>query len=169
MRFDQFVERWCMSYKPMLHEPGETSKNNRFLYVDSYLAMVDVCKNIPTLKSPCLVMESAQEGTMDERFDYPEYTLYFMVKGDVKPDGRKNFMAKWEAKQHWLKFRTYFSNKKEDMKEFEHLSLENLQYSTIGPLFNGWYAVAVTIPNIEKLNQCIDPNDYEEIDYGEGT
>mgnify|MGYP003412898214 CR=1 FL=1 len=169
MRFYHFVERWCMSYKPMLHEPGETSKNNRFLYVDSYLAMTDVCKNIPTLKSPCLVMESAQEGTMDERFDYPEYTLYFMVKGDVKPDGRKNFMAKWEAKQHWLKFRTYFSNKKEDMKEFEHLSLENLQYSTIGPLFNGWYAVAVTIPNIEKLNQCIDPNDYEEIDYGEGT
>ena len=169
MRFDQFVESWCMSYKPMLHEPGENSKNNRFLFVDCYLAMVAVCKNIPTLKSPCLVMESAQEGTMDERFDYPEYTLYFMVKGDVKPDGRKNFMAKLEAKQHWLKFRTYFSNKKEDMKEFEHLSLENLQYSTIGPLFNGWYAVAVTIPNIEKLNQCIDPNDYEEIDYGEGT
>lgn len=170
MRFDQFVERWCMSYKPMLHEPGETSKNKRFFFVDNYASMTDFMNSIPKTTSPCVVMESNQEGMIKGGKETPEYTLYFMTKMESsKPDGRMAHAVKLEAKQHMLKFMAYLRHKieMEEDKDLKYIDIDDVQYATVGPLFNGWYAVTITLSDVKAWNLCIDPNDYEEIDGNE--
>lgn len=164
MRFDQFVEDWCMKYKPMLHESGETSRNKRFFFVDNYAGMADFMSSIPNTGTPCVVMESNQEGMLKGGKDAPEYTLYFMVKaGTSKPDGRLANSAKLEAKQHMLKFMAYLRDKieNEEDRDLRNIDIEDVQYATVGPLYNGWYAVTITLSDVKVWNLCVDPNDYE--------
>lgn len=164
MRFDQFVENWCMVYKPMHHEPGEASKNKRFFFVDNYVSMTDFMTSIPNTSSPCVLMESNQEGMIKGGKETPEYTLYFMVKtGTSKPDGRLAHAVKLEAKQHMLKFMSYLREKMDECRDLQHIDVEEVPYATIGPFYNGWYAVTITLTDVKAWNLCIDPNDYMEL------
>lgn len=163
MRFDQFVERWCEVYAPMQHVPGETSRNKRFFFVDNYASMTDFMNSIPSTESPCVVMESNQEGLIKGGKEMPEYTLYFMVKtGTSKPDGRKAHAAKLEAKEHMLKFMAYLRYKieEEEDRDLKYIDIEDVQYATVGPLYNGWYAVTITLSDVKAWNLCINPQDY---------
>lgn len=162
MRFDQFVEEWAEKYKPMQHVSGEASKNCRFFYVDNYLSMADFMSSIPKTESPCVVMESNVEGVLNGGKDTAEYTLYFMVKcGTSKPDGRMANAVKLEAKQHMMKFMAYLNDRIEDGdRDLKYIETENVQYATIGPLLNGWYAVVLTLVDLKAWNMCVDSNDY---------
>lgn len=154
----------------MLHEPGETSKNKRFFFVDNYASMTDFMNSIPKTTSPCVVMESNQEGMIKGGKENPEYTLYFMTKMETsKPDGRMAHSVKLEAKQHMLKFMAYLRHKieMEEDRDLKNIDIDDVQYATVGPLFNGWYAVTITLSDVKAWNLCIDPNDYEEIDGNE--
>lgn len=165
MRFDQFVERWCEMYAPMHHETGETSRNKRFFFVDNYASMTDFMSSIPHTESPCVVMESNQEGMIRGGKEMPEYTLYFMVKmPTAKPDGRQAHTVKREAKEHMLKFMAYLRYQIEDKedRDLKYIDMEDVQYATVGPLYNGWYAVTITLSDVKAWNLCINPQDYTE-------
>lgn len=160
-QFHEFVEHWASIYKPMCHVPGPRSRNVRFHLVDSYLSMVDFVKSLPDAKSPCVVMESNQEGVVSDRFDYPEYTLYFMVRATDVADGRAAMHAKLESKQHMMKFLAYVLSKKEEEEEgLDNLDLERAEYNTTGPLYDGWYSVVLTLSDVARYSRCIDENDY---------
>lgn len=162
-QFHEFVENWASLYKPMQHIPGTRSRNCRFYLVDSYMSMIDFAKSLPDSKSPCVVMESNQEGIVSDRFDYPEHTIYFMVKATDMQDGRAAHAAKLESKQHMMKFLAYLQAKKaEETPGLENIDLERAEYVTTGPLYNGWYSVSLTLSNMSPYSRCIDENDYIE-------
>lgn len=149
----------------MQHVPGESSRNKRFFFVDNYASMADFMSAIPTTESPCVIMESNQEGMIRGGRENPEYTLYFMVKsGTSKPDGRLAHSVKLEAKGHMLKFMAYLRMKieVEEDKDLKYIDIEDVQYLTVGPLYNGWYAVTVTLSDVKAWRLCVDPQDYVE-------
>lgn len=162
-QFHEFVENWASLYRPMQHIPGPRSKNCRFYLVDSYMSMIDFAKSLPDAKSPCVVMESNQEGIVSDRFDYPEHTVYFMVKATDMQDGLAAHAAKLESKRHMMKFLAYLQTKKEEETPgLENIDMERAEYVTTGPLYNGWYAVSLTLSNMSPYSRCIDDNDYVE-------
>ena len=130
-QFHEFVENWASLYRPMQHIPGPRSKNRRFYLVDSYMSMIDFAKSLPDAKSPCVVMESNQEGIVSDRFDYPEHTVYFMVKATDMQDGLAANAAKLESKLHMMKFLAYLLTKKEEETPgLENIDLERAEYVT---------------------------------------
>lgn len=172
-RFDKFVEHWASLYKPMLHEKGRHGRNKRFFLTDTYMGMVDFMTQIRPDRSPCVIMESGQEGTMTDRFDYPRYTLYFMVRAQDMSDGTSAMDAKIEAKQHMQKFLIYLRRKKEEdelhrrKSGLENIKIEQyLDYQTVGPMYDGWFGVLISLENLEAYSTCIVADDYIE-DTGE--
>lgn len=172
-RFDKFVEHWASIYKPMLHEKGRYGRNKRFFLTNTYMGMVDFMTNIRPDQSPCVVMESGQEGTMTEGKDYPRYSLYFMVRAEEMSEGSSTMEASMEAKMHMQKFIVYLRNKKEynEMHRIksglDHIKIEQyMDYQTVGPMYDGWYGVLITLENLEAFSTCIIQDDYIE-DTGE--
>lgn len=161
-QFTDFVEHWCERYRPMLHIPGRTSKNQRFFLTDTYMGLTDFMTNVQPDRSPCVVMETNQEGTLTDAYDRPRHTIYFMVQADEMSDGRSAYAAKLEAKEHLLKFLTYLRR----MQDLDHPGVQNikiddlLDYQTVGPLYNGWFGVYVTLEDVRQLNRCVIEDDY---------
>lgn len=162
--FYDFVEHWAEIYKPMQHIRGKNSKNERFFLTDTYMGLSDFMTNVQPQKSPCVIMETNLEGNLTEQFDTPRYTIYFMVRSDRMVDGREAKEAKSEAKEHMLKFFTYLKHR-QDMGMFDvrNIKLENTDYQTIGPLYNGWYGVTITLQDVESIDRCISYEDYLEV------
>lgn len=168
-RFDRFVEHWASIYKPMLHTPDRYGRNKRFFLTDTYMGMVDFMTQIRPDQSPCVVMESSQEGTMTDRFDYPRYSLYFMVRAEDMSDGSAAMDAKIEAKQHMQKFLIYLRRKKEEAEMnrrksgLENIKIEQyLDYQTVGPMYDGWFGVLISLENLEAYSACVVADDYME-------
>lgn len=173
-RFDQFTEHWASIYRPMLHEKGKYARNKRFYLTDTYMGLVDFMTNIRPDQSPCVVMESAQEGSMTDRFDYPRYSLYFMVRAEDMSDGESAMSAKLEAKQHMQKFMNYLRAKQEeDARRKQKTGIAGIKieqymnYDTVGPFYDGWYGVQITLENLEAYSFCVSPDDYIEDDSSE--
>ena len=174
-RFDKFVEHWASIYRPMLHTPERYGKNKRFFLTDTYMGMVDFMTQIRPGQSPCVVMESGQEGTMTDRFDYPRYSLYFMVRAGDMSDGAAAMEAKMEAKRHMQKFITYLRHKKEQAEMLrrktglENIKIEQyLDYQTVGPMYDGWFGVLISLENLEAYSTCVVSDDYVEEEGQEG-
>lgn len=161
MDFYQFIEHWTEIYKPMQHIPGKNSKNQRFFLTDTFMGLSDFMTNVQPQKSPCLIVETNQEGSLDVRFDTPRYTLYFMVRSDRMSDGQEALDAKLDAKTHMLKFFVYALNKQESgISVIKNINLDNIDYQTVGPFYNGWYGVTITLKDVVSISRCIDNNDY---------
>lgn len=161
--FDEFVEHWAEIYRPMQHVPGKRSKNQRFFLTDTYMGMTDFMTTIQPDKSPCVIMESNAEGELSDSYDMPEYTLYFMVRADDMNDGSSARMAKREAKTHMKKFMSYLKRKQEgDEPGVGNINTSRVRYQTIGPMYDGWFGVTITLDDVQSLNRCVDRDDYIE-------
>ena len=166
-RFDQFVENWASIYKPMLHEPGPYSRNQRFFLTDTESGLIDFMTNVQPERSPCVIMESSQEGTIGRGLDRPQYTLYFMVQAEQMGDGRAAYEAKLEAKDHMQEF-IKFLNEEQDKAEAEGMqsgvqnidASENIPYYSIGPFHDGWYSVYITLEDVQRSSKCTSPDKY---------
>ena len=164
-RFEDFVEHWCEIYKPLQHVPGERSKNKRFFLTDTtYLGMADFMSNIDSRISACVVMEGAVEGTTKGGLDMPQETIYFFVKAEKMQSGRCARDAMHEAKIHKEKFIAYMREQQGlGVKELQRFNLDDrTSYQPIGPLYNGWYGIYITLEDVRQINMCVDPNDYIE-------
>lgn len=162
--FDKFVEHWCEIYRPMQHIPGRNSKNQRFFLTDTYMGMVDFMTNIQPESSPCVIMESNQEGTFSGYYDRPRHTLYFMVQADEMSDGRSALSAKMEAKQHLQKFLAYLWEAQErGVPGVDNIKADDyIDYQTVGPFYNGWFGVFISLEDVQKISHCSVSDDYIE-------
>lgn len=158
-----------MKYKPMLHVPGPHSRNERFFLTDTYMGMADFMVNVQPEKSPCVIMESDQEGSMTDRLDNPRYTLYFMVQAEQMSDGRAAYDAKLEAKLHMQKFITWLRAKQDEEERHGGVTRvgnividEHMNYQTVGPFYNGWYGVYVSLEDTQAYSRCVISDDYLE-------
>lgn len=161
-RFEEFVEHWAEIYRPMQHVRGERSKNKRFFLTDTYLGLSDFMINVGVRQSPCVIMESDVEGTFANGLDQPQYTLYFMVRASETQSGFASREAKIEAKGHAKKFLAYLRDcQYKGDQDLQRINLdERMGYQTIGPLYNGWYGVYITIDDVQQYTLCMDKNDY---------
>lgn len=160
--FDEFVEHWAEIYRPMQHVPGKKSKNQRFFQTDTYMGLSDFMTTIRPDKSPCVIMESNEEGELSDFYDKPEYTLYFMVRAEEMSSGASARMAKREAKMHMKKFIVYLKHKQEEGDSgVGNIDVNSVRYQTIGPMLDGWFGVTITLEDVQSLNQCVDSEDYD--------
>lgn len=179
--FERFVEDWASIYVPMKHE---RKNNERFFVTDSYYSLIPLIEGTNPDKSPIVVVESGMEGRVDERFDYPEWTVYFLCRAKDMRDGRSAVRAKREAKNILFDFRNMLlAFKKADpglmnvpMKEdsylyqlrqealagkpvLQHLDL-NINYDSVGILLDGWQGVFCSFSHVIPYNFCIDYTEY---------
>lgn len=161
--FGEFVEHWAEIYRPMQHVPGKRSKNQRFFLTDTYMGMTDFMTTIQPDKSPCVIMESNAEGELSDSYDMPEYTLYFMVRAEEMSDGTSARIAKREAKTHMKKFITYLKRKQDNEEPgVRNIDTSRVRYQTVGPMYDGWFGVTITLDDVQSLNRCVDRDDYLE-------
>lgn len=161
--FDDFVEHWAEIYRPMQHVPGKKSKNKRFFSTDTYMGLTDFMTTVQPDKSPCVIMESNAEGELSDSFDMPEYTLYFMVRAEDMSDGVSAKIAKREAKMHMKEFFTYLKNKQEEeVCGVENIDTSRVRYQTVGPMYDGWWGITITLNDVIQLNGCINGGNYIE-------
>lgn len=167
MTFHSMVRMWCRTYKFMLDSP----ENRRFYLTDSRAGMVELAKGIKPEMSPCVVMESAVEGGGEIRRPTRNYPIYFFVRARKMSDGDAAAEAKEEAWLHAQKFLSWLLDKhekelNEGMRDgdFARLELDDafLDFMTIDPLEDGWYAVLLQIVREEPLNLCVNPEEYIE-------
>ena len=166
MTFHSIVRQWCRIYKPMLD--SATNGNRRFYLTDSTAGVVEMAKNIPDKFSPFVMMESDVEGGGKIARPSRNYPIYFFVKAEKMADGDDAAAAKEEAWWHCRNFLTWLKAKHDEEiadnidGDFSRINLDDvfLDYSTVGPLGNGWYAVLVQFEREEPLNLCVDENLY---------
>lgn len=99
-----FTEEWASLYKPMHHVPGEDSLNRRFYICDSYNNMTSFMEHMDTECTPCVIVESQQEGNVTEGKDHPVYSFYFMVRSGSTHEGYSAYDSKREAKKVMMDF-----------------------------------------------------------------
>jgi len=153
MEFDyiKFTEEWAEIYKPMLHTPGFSGMNKRFFITDSYMTMVDFMAHMDPTTSPCVITESQQEGNVEEGWDYPMYSFYFMVRGDEMNDGKEAVQAKRSAKEIMMDFINFIRTFKYGNDEYERFGviLEQL------PLVEDSYLWQLRRSIIDNGNRCM--------------
>lgn len=165
MTFPSIVRLWCRQYKFMLDSP----RNRRFFLTDSTGGVIDLAKGtIANTMSPCVVMESRVEGGGPFTNPSRTYPVYFFVRAKKMKDGDEATVALEEAWMHACNFLTWLYQKHmEEIREncngdYARIDIENtyLDFSTVGPLENGWYGVLVQFDRQEPLNVCIDEDLY---------
>lgn len=182
--YARFTEEWAEIYKPMRHIPGEDSTNRRFYICNSYLEMTQFVEHgMDPEVSPSVVIESQQDGIIENGWDYPRYSFYFMVRADEMNNGASAIEAKSEAKRHMMEFVNFirmfkyadeygYMLEKMALREgsyldslrtavtemgdrcLENLDIESVVYESINQMFNGWYAVQITLSDQQLLNKC---------------
>ena len=167
MTFHSIVEQWCSSYKYMLHNPK--NGNKRFYLTDSTAGVVELAKGITPELSPCVVMESSVEGGGPVERPEMNYPVYFFVRAEKMADGDEAAVAKELAKNHARNFLSWLKAKRNEQLaenidgDFSRILLDGyVDYTTVGPLEDGWYAVLVQLSREEPLNLCVDENLYVE-------
>lgn len=166
MTFHSIVRHWCRIYKPMLDAP----KNRRFYLTDSTSGVVELAKGIANSFSPCVVMESSVEGGGSFTNPSRNYPIYFFVRAEKLADGDAAAEAKEEAWLHarnflaWLRWKREKEIEQNIRGDFSRIDLENtmLDFQTVGPLENGWYAVMVQFERSEPLSLCVDMDLYAD-------
>ena len=145
----------------MRHNPV---KNKRFYLVDTWDDVRSWGKDIAPTLSPCVVMESAVEGSMSGGKMYRDYPVYFCVRAHKMVDGEAAAEAKEEAFVHAQKFLMWLLNKhNEDSPngDYGRINMEDpIPISTAGPLQDGWYGVLVQLTRLELMNLCVDEDLY---------
>ena len=165
MTFHKIVRQWCKQYKYMLDSP----ENRRFYLTDTKAGMVELAKGITPAMSPCVVMESAVEGGGEIKRPTRNYPIYFFVRARLMSDGDAAAEAKEEAWMHAQNFLTWLvALHEEEVGEntdgdFARIELDDayLDFMSIDPLEDGWYAVLLQIVREEPLNLCVNPDLYE--------
>ena len=167
MTFHSIVRQWCRIYRPMLD--SATNGNRRFYLTDSTGGVVEMAKNISDKFSPFVMMESDVEGGGKISRPTRNYPIYFFVKAEKMADGDHAAAAKEEAWYHCRNFLTWLKAKHDEEiarnaeGDFSRINLDDvyLDFSTVGPLENGWFAVLVQFEREEPLNTCVNEDLYD--------
>ena len=162
--FSKIVEEWAMKYRPMLHEPGEASRNQRFFLIADIMEIPEFMGKIPQNKTPCVFYEFMWSARISGGMVTPTYTVYFPVNcGTSKPNPRAAHKALLESADHAFKFLTWLRGEQDNgRKELRQLDLENASIDPYGPLMNGWYTMFLQFSDVDTFNKCVDSNDYIE-------
>lgn len=160
-RFDKIVEEWASVYKPMQHD---AEVNRRYFNFDSIVSIPQFAGQMDINRSPAVGFEFHKEGTITGGKVLPVYTIYFLVRTETDDPTNKDMSADAvaEAEIHAHKFLAWLYQKQQKDSQFRELDLKNIDYGTIGPMLNNWYALFIQINDVEQINQyrCVDSNDY---------
>ena len=164
MTFQTIVRQWCKTYALMKDSP----ENRRFFLTDSTAGVIEMAKGVTAEQSPFVLMESTVEGGGKLTRPQRNYPIYFFVKAKKMNDGDEASVAKETAWMHARNFLSWLLKKREEDLEnnrdgdFARINLDNayLDFQTIGPLENGWYAVMVQFERDEPLNLCVNEDLY---------
>lgn len=165
MTFHSIVKQWCRSYKYMKDSP----KNKRFYLTDSMAGMVDLAKSLANSFSPCVVMESNVEGSGTIAQPIRNYPIYFFVRAEKMADGDAAAEAKELAWQHAANFLGWLKNKHDEeiseniSGDFARINMDDyIDFQTVGPIENGWFALLIQLDRMELINICVDEDLYIE-------
>ncbi len=162
-----YTEHWASIYKPMMHN---TTDNRRFFCIESIGQIANLVTQVQSVKGPFVVIETNIGGTVTERFMTPEYGVYFFQKS-VAQKLQSNDTADAEAKSTAMKHALAYLNRiRQDQQEGQTgtadalagIDLEEVRFETFGPLFNRWFAVGISLRNLQRFSRCVNADDYDE-------
>ena len=164
--FSKIVEEWAMKYKPMQHEPGENSRNQRFFLISDIMEIPEFMGKIPQTKTPCVFYEFMWSARIQGGKVMPSYTIYFPVNsGTSKPNPRAAHGAMLESAEHAFEFLAWLREEQDrGRRELQHLDLENASIDPYGPLLNGWYTFFLQVQDVDTFRICEDKNKYVNIE-----
>ncbi len=147
----------------------DSRKNRRFFLTDSTSGVIEFAKSARNDEmSPCVIMESDLNGGGPVARPVMVYPIYFFVKAEKMADGDAASIAKNLAIKHARAFLAWLKEKRDEEVEenidgdFSRINLDDyIDYLTVGPLENGWYAILVQIEREEPLNLCVDEDLYD--------
>lgn len=168
--FSRIVEEWAMKYKPMQHEPGETSRNQRFFLIADIMQAPEFMSKISKTKSPCVLYEYMWEGEIKGGKITPDYTIYFPVcTGTSKQNPRLEHKAIMESAAHAFEFLTWIRGEQDKGRpELEQLDTDHAYIRPFGPLYDGWYTMYLSLSDVDTFSTCVNPDNYVEINTKEG-
>ena len=147
----------------------DSKKNRRFFLTDSTSGVVELAKKADNDEmSPCVIMESDLNGSGPIARPVMVYPIYFFVKAEKMANGDEAAVAKSLAMTHARAFLAWLKEKRDEEVaenidgDFSRINLDDyIDYLTVGPLENGWYAILVQIEREEPLNLCVDEDMYD--------
>lgn len=182
--YARFTEEWATIYKPMLHTPGPDGLNRRFYICDSYMTMTSFMEHMDVDCTPCVIVESQQEGNVQGGIDYPRYSFYFMVRSGHTHEGYSAYDAKSEAKhvmmdfvnfirtfQHPYEYEdtltalpipegTYLAELRTAVlggdRCMENINIDDFIYESLNELYDTWYGVQLTLEDKQLYDLCLD-------------
>ena len=75
--FSRIVEEWAMKYKPMQHEPGETSRNQRFFLISDIHGDSGIHGKDSARENSLCSTNSCGASRIDGGKVSPTYSIYF--------------------------------------------------------------------------------------------
>lgn len=158
--FFEFVEHWCRIYKPIAHD-GE--RHRQFFLTESFYGLMDFMREIDAeSEGPCVIMENMTEGHIDKH-EHTDYTIYFFVRAEEQGDGELARVALNQAKEHARNFIRYIRTMKfNEGFPFRNINLSDVRFQPVGPLYNHWYGIGITLEDIQQFNHCQDESLYFE-------
>lgn len=160
IRFDKIVETFARKYKSMLHNPD--NGNRRFFRMNSVSSIDEMIQNVGNLKSPIVSVEVYLEGSIGNKDNTAEWTVFFFCNGGDAGNIDLATDCKVEAHEHLLRFIATMRRWKRE-KKIGDINLGDgqmrLRYYTVGPVLNNWYGVGTTFLVPEGLNRC-EGDDY---------
>lgn len=164
--FSKIVEEWAMRYKPMQHEPGDGSKNQRFFLISDIMEIPEFMGKIPQTKTPCVFYEFMWSGRIQGGKVLPTYSVYFPVNcGTSKPNPVAAHKAILESAGHAFEFLNWMRGEQDrGRRELQQVDLENASIEPYGPLLNGWYTMFLQFSDVDTFSMCMNKEKYVEVD-----
>jgi len=167
-RFDNLLEDWACSYKPLSHDKARGSKDRAFYRVDTISAESDFVRNFATAKSPCMAYATNLDARIGKNTNTIEYThtIYFLVKqsgqGLTKKalDDQDATECKYQSDELVQDLLAYLMDKKRSESGLKGLDIEGAEWATIPVKFNGWWICGLQMTQYVHRHLCVDATKY---------
>lgn len=164
-----FIKHWTEIYLPIVEAARIQKKGKSFHCIESIAHLANLSMKLPELPSPFVAMETNIGGDMSDKFLFPQYNVYFFVKASQKA-GKDTDLDDTETKEealgHAMEFMNYLREQKEihsDDRQFPLMGVDtdNTHFETFGPIHNRWFAVGISLNDMNQRSRCVDKSKYK--------
>lgn len=167
-RFDNLLEDWAVSYKPLSHNKARGSKDRCFYRVDTINAESDFVRNYATAKSPAMAYATNLDAKIGKNANAIEYThtIYFLVKqsgsGLSKKalDDKDATECKYASDELVQDLLAFLMEKKRTVAALKGLDIEGAEWATIPVKYNGWWICGLELTQYVQRQLCVNPEKY---------
>lgn len=179
-RFDNFCERWAMSYKPLSHVISDDERGKRFFRHDSQEEMMDIAKALTNVNGHNRLMSvitafdgdlarSSDQAARPNFYVWRRHVLFWVRQAQGRNAGPINEVAAADAKAEamemacdFITFLDYMSDSRRgNVKDLSGIDLDSIELSTLPVRYNGWWIAVLHFDQQEARELCNIETNYD--------